>query len=1749
MGRKIISLLTVVLVVTLLAQPLIANATNTTRNRDELLLNMSGSGMETYNYNSTKKLFDSRDVYAQNFYEAINDSTYICTLQLDRSSGLTSEDGIGDSKVKIPSTKNLEGDLSWVYVLSVKEDGSNQKADILLINDSELYIHRNAQDTTSETGWTPVSREEDLRAYIGSFMFSGIFMHTVINDADTDGRNNLLNFVTNEDYASWNYLRMSNGYGDFSISPIKDSVEGLVLFEYNYDKTSLKIYNEVQSDLVNTSLDTVIDSYLPSYQRDFEINNLENGLDRLRRRILVSGITPDESNRININNIITEYKTSKDPYVTIVGTLVMEYYKSLTPALEFNSELLNTAVDLMFGGEDENARPYSYEFNGVTYQLDEFSISNPSKSPLSEMYEGDELNKLSLDIMVLYGVLRENASLKGVVFDIKDLDGNSAPIMGIVNKSDQSEYKKVRFNSTSTLTEAVEKARGLDIDVSDNYLYQVDSLSSYLIAEMSGAKMIPQSNSADYDKSNLAHLEVNENVQGVLSSLNGKVVTLPSSFRLMDFDRVVEVSNTYEAYRAYYELQKLMLIVETTFTEEYSLVDLQGETISIAYDNWKSMNEVVDYSSIVDQDISDLVTASVNVYKALTALGVEEDDMTSKLKYVYGIGKKFNNTYVSKKVSKHDYNSNSETEPFSAFFNLEQLSLSDDLLKGIAISSTYVPLETNVYEPLSMKYVDDIDFVNDFHLKYGFLRKAVYIEDNPSSVTDTYLTGVYSGTRVATLRDLVNCDLEITLRVDGNIYDKESIDDRMEGLVTKVSFDNMKEETFTDKDIESIVKDAKNVVAVVKEDGVVTLVNRSVAKAIVELNPITEGYKKSVENILRSVVVTAQASVNSFLYDIDEVVKTPPFNKYNKEIRDSIWEYGYEAETADKATLKYLYGMLSVSNYVFYNGTELLDSLENDDSVDRKWGVLSAIYRDKSLFDYLYGHFYLSDTVLLESSSKLANLEGSGYKGEHALINYAYLKNLRDEIKKSSELQVNLDQPLFTDIYGNILLESGLVVVPAATNATLSREGTYSPFSVGMAKTYGNTYRIPTKEYNMQYSNYFSEGQSGEEYYLVDKAINGVSIDFTNYPYASSEIVRLTYELYENVYLDKSIILEGRVNQIVEVLRGSEIQNIDLVAEGIKDDSKMTGVVVSMASKLEGIMESFLFSEEGNPLLALPSVFSSESYYFYTSILLRLVFVMFMLVASIMVYREIVDTTISWMTLVRFFSMLLLIVVSVTVVPWLVTTTAYNVNKVVLSEEAIDIVMNYSEKYLEEKEVGITRVNDFSTDNVFRLKVGYANSYLMDDLSAIFATDIIGRRRDNYERSIEDNAFVNLAGVSKESDGLYFDVLDMLNDSSVDYNVATRELVAVNVGKSSVGNVLPYYLFLDILTDSVNSYNRASLTSNFSTDVMRNGSIKSKGLVKDYFESEQFVDSKDILRLSQFYTNNLQSLNSTIFNEVNRDLVRESPWFYDTNDAEEVESIRSEMDRAVKMFVINRSDVLGEVTDETFLEAMALTLSLEYNRIVKNEFGRYIEISNLETKDLMLLSTFSRDTIMSNSIYNYPRMVYEYVGGGGILLAVILTLIYFVISVAKPVIVGLIVCISILSVLKGMYNRNTKNIVSGFLSTISLAVFANVGYSLILKLLMFLGNTEISSIILLLIQIVVQLAYSALLVKLIVDLVRSKEEIGYNSYVNTISSFNGRIAEFRHEGSIKSLLKKPKFDDTDYLEQMHERDNKREGAE
>ena len=220
----------------------------------------------------------------------------------------------------------------------------------------------------------------------------------------------------------------------------------------------------------------------------------------------------------------------------------------------------------------------------------------------------------------------------------------------------------------------------------------------------------------------------------------------------------------------------------------------------------------------------------------------------------------------------------------------------------------------------------------------------------------------------------------------------------------------------------------------------------------------------------------------------------------------------------------------------------------------------------------------------------------------------------------------------------------------------------------------------------------------------------------------------------------------------------------------------------------------------------------------------------------------------------------------------------------------------------------------------------------------------------------------------------------------------------------------------------------------------------------------------------------------------------------DISDSAKIKRIEK-LNEYARRWVAEHKELLGKVTDETFLKCMALACAMEHNRLFNTLRADNLEIYELSNEDLMRLSIADRDTVMKSSTMSYARFVFTVGGTPAVYAAALLTLVNFLSSWVKPIATLLVFCITCISIFVfKLILRKNNNSIYGYICTILLMCSINVLGSVFLKLSMYIPNTGLSPTVCILVQIVIQCAYLFCLFWIIKTALKDWRNVGFERY-------------------------------------------------
>lgn len=810
------------------------------------------------------------------------------------------------------------------------------------------------------------------------------------------------------------------------------------------------------------------------------------------------------------------------------------------------------------------------------------------------------------------------------------------------------------------------------------------------------------------------------------------------------------------------------------------------------------------------------------------------------------------------------------------------------------------------------------------------------------------------------------------------------------------------------------------------------------------------------------------------------------------------------------------------------------------------YAVVSSVYRDIDLYNL--ANSSLKRYPVFIASEKAGKAKNSSDDAKASIFNYALMRNLKDSMAVEYTGNLDMNSPLYLDIYGNILTESGTVVVPAASNPTLMSSSDFfrGDWSAGLFSIYGNGYKIKADDEG-SFSNVLDATfQVVDGYWIPKSRILGNSyvIDMSRLSTASKDTLDV---LYTQTYVDlhnsnetqnKYYSFKRYVNIILEVLRGAPIENIDKAKEGLDTSNRIDKAGIVAAAKLEQLNDSLNIAGE-NTTISLPQISNISVFNVVSIIIFKAMMVILVAVSIVTIYIDAVKSQMGLGTIAKIIGTGAIMMSVVLIVPALFDITYYQSNRALLQDEATYLSMLNLEKEESGVEIGMTEVREphINTNLQIQLDDITVPWYIM--FSNVMTADT-GKTLDNiWQEHAQTQSFIfNNDDVVIKHNGVYMDVSQIYDSTSIDIDTTMtstttkRNLVQTAKNKTSTFSYYsPYYAILDALIRNVNTYNanpwepEENVTNvqgwySYTTKVQRGGRVKSMGLIAPYFKSERFMsdENKDILGFYHMYSNLYQTdvqqdpaLDGLY--DSNLQNIRASNWYPTGIANQDVIKRVDWLTKQARDFVAKNENMLGKVSDETFLKAMALNLAIKHNQVFGNRYASSIDIANLSNDDLLRLSVAKKNDVMMTSTLTFPRFVYETGGTFAVVVAMILSVTMKVSSILKPAAVILTFALIFFSVfIIKICMRKKEATYLGYIVTILLLCLTNIAYSLMLKITLFLP-TLFPPAVCIIIQILIQVGYLFILGNVIYYAAKDWHDMAAFKYMQKVEALQMKIRD------------------------------------
>ncbi len=960
--------------------------------------------------------------------------------------------------------------------------------------------------------------------------------------------------------------------------------------------------------------------------------------------------------------------------------------------------------------------------------------------------------------------------------------------------------------------------------------------------------------------------------------------------------------------------------------------------------------------------------------------------------------------------------------PLKNFFSTNPADINDNLKLGIRASATYIPLQTNVYDPYTYKVINSDAFFK-FHDQWGYYRKALYMDTDAKSAVNTYTTNKVGKLKVVTLKDMLNADGDLTLYTDTSFYNENKL--------------------------KTLQEKAQDVVNSVK-------------------NTTTDA-----QTVTGNVWDTAKMIGSGDVSGLISKVMTTEANK--------LVEYFHSLTSTDSPKGPNGETVLSKTDIDYWLNQPNYDPLQS-------FAFISSIYRDSDVYNFIHKE---GIKPVFVSSKDLCNISYATDRDKSSLFNYILLRNISASQLINYTTNIDMNSPLYMDVYGNILTQSGYVVIPAAANATL--QSSYSPVTAAFLTTYGKNYKVPVVlnglEYDgagkmLQAQNKIFQDSKTNKYWEFSPTTLNSTIDINRLSTGSPNTMSTLYTLYGYHLQDKGFDLGLYISDVfLEVVCGAPLEYIDQKGEKLTtvDPSEYTGII--QATKLDNLLKAFNIPGQ-NSVLSLPNLAFMNGVEYIIFFVYKLCMIVVIVLLLIQIFVAGMRMEFGLRTVGKMIMTVLLTLAVIFTIPTVFNISYYQANKWLLQNETESISMLNLEKSSSGVEIGVNSVGVPSINTKLYLKVKDINIPWYDLFYKIIYSSI-SNNMDKLYKSYESNDMAYGAqGFEEKNGSIYMNVQTLFDSSDVNFDSDFSSLYHVTHGSLPASFYSPYYTILTSLVSDVNTFNSGGTTGkthvNYAPGFFKGGQLKSIGLIKDYLSSDEFIknDTQDMLHLRQIYGLEIDSMDGSPFSQEDITKLQQSQWCNTKIPEKEIQTRIEKMNQEARSFVARNKDLLGKISDETFLKSMSLDLAIYHNKLFGVNSFDSIDVYSLSNDDLTRLSIAPTLDVMHNSPMSFSKFVLAEGGVVAVYLEAVLAMVQFVAGWVKPIITlalfgVLFVSIFVYRLVLRKDNHNTL----GYIKVVSLLCASNIVYALILKGSLYLPVLHLPTAVCLVVDIIFQVSF------------------------------------------------------------------------
>ena len=752
------------------------------------------------------------------------------------------------------------------------------------------------------------------------------------------------------------------------------------------------------------------------------------------------------------------------------------------------------------------------------------------------------------------------------------------------------------------------------------------------------------------------------------------------------------------------------------------------------------------------------------------------------------------------------------------------------------------------------------------------------------------------------------------------------------------------------------------------------------------------------------------------------------------------------------------------------------------------------------------------------SSPTLYAVEGVDQEAFNSVFNYAILKNLPYNTGFDYKTKLDQNSPIFVDVYGNIVTESGIVVIPAAANATYYGNNPYCVYNAGFISGYDKVWAIPNASANCEkyLANYFIEDTDNEKWVLKqtisigDNIVSAKGVSVSNVA-ALKSFYSLALSRFGTGQF--SLDFGNTVWLIMEVMRGAPLEFVDFEKEGLVFEQDDSRIGLLMAAKLENIITNLLPNVEQNFILSLPNLAFMEGVEYVIAYGVKIFFCITSIFLMYNIYVDAIEHRFGLGTIGTFCIALFSFVAALATIPIVLNFSYYGANKTLLQNETTLINLITAEKQAEGKEIGVSEVTAPTSTTKIYLKVDNINVEWYKSFGDILLSNSMDTMDEVYEDAFKNSVFANMEGMERKASGVYIDVANLFKTTSIGFNSDYSYLYHRVKSEPYASFVTPYYYILDSLIAQTNAYNNAKRNVPYATRIIATGETKTVGLIRDYLSSNSFMeDGVDITGLRTLYNPDSILLMDNVIDTSQYDAMKQSQWYRTGLNEKSMNKKLEDIERSARLYVIDNIEFLGKVTDEVFLKCLALHIALEHNDIMNIGACRGYEIMNIDPLDVIRVSLVNKVNMISSVSESFARFVYNSSGTLGIILTAILIAITFVGIIVRFASLTVILVVMVYSLLlRKILRREGSQVILGYLLATGLLIASNMIYAGLLKLSFLLPNFGLNSILCIIFQILIQVLYLIILSAITSAVVKDRDNMGFNVMANTAMGLVGFV--------------------------------------